>query len=217
MGPVVRACQPCNHLKGKLTLEEFRSALERRLSLSPVVFAGEARSGLPATPIASVRSLAGTPDVVKLDPLTGERLDRALSWLRARGRGVTRKDAVSAAVDGWLDDLAATELDGDDFPEEAVLPFEGLEPAPLFRPGEASQTPRSVWEREVTKVDSLVLVQARRAVRFLGRMGCPTTLVDFVTGAIVARLNAVENTYPHFSPMRSASLSPKSSPGDKRN
>lgn len=216
-GPVVRSCGPCNHLKGKLTLEEFRVALERRLGVSAVVFAGEAGPNRPATPIASVRSLAGTPDVVKLDPLTGERLDRALSWLRARGRGVTRKDAVSAAVDAWLDGLAVTELDGADFPEEAVLPLEGLESAPMFRPGETSQTPRSVWDREVTKVDSLVLVQARRAVRFLGRIGCPMTLVDFVTMAISARLDAVENQYPQFRSIRHKPLTPSSSSVDVSN
>ena len=123
---------------------------------------------------------------------------------------------MSAAVDAWLDDLAAAELDGADFPEEAVLPFEGFGPEPIFRPGEASQTPRSVWDREVTKVDSLVLVQARRAVRFLGRIGCPTTLVDFVSGAIAARLDAVENQYPQFGPVRSAPLSPRLRPGDNR-
>jgi hypothetical protein len=213
-GPVVRSCGPCNHLKGKLTLEEFRAALERRLGASVVIFAGEAEPDRPATPISSVRSLAATPDVVKLDPLTGERLDRALAWLRARGRGVTRKDAVSAAVDAWLDNLATTELDGADFPEEAVLPLEGLESAPLFRPGETSQTPRSVWDREVTKVDSLVLVQARRAVRFLARVECPTTLVDFVTGAVSARLDAVENTYPQFRSIRRKPLTPSSRPVD---
>ena len=126
---------------------------------------------------------------------------------------MTRKDAVSAAVDAWLDELAAAELDGADFPEEAVLPFEGLDPAPLFRPGEVSQTPRSVWDREVTKVDSLALVQARRAVRFLGRIGCPTTLVDFVTGAISARLDAVENEFPHFGQIRRQPLMPRSELG----
>ncbi|MFZ0226553.1 MAG: hypothetical protein WAL41_06355 [Mycobacterium sp.] len=209
-GPVVRSCGPCNHLKGKLTLEEFRSALQRRLGADAVVFAGEARPDLPATTIASVRSLASTPDVVKLDPLTGDRLDRALAWLRARGRGVTRKDAVSAAVEAWLDDLAAAELDGADFPEDAVLPFEGFGPEPIFRPGETSQTPRSVWDREVTKVDSPVLVQARRAVRFLGRIGHSTTLVEFVSAAIAARLDTVEQRYPQFGPVRSAPLGPSS-------
>ena len=96
---VVRACEPCNHLKGKLTLEEFRAALERRLGVSTVVFAGEATPESPATPIGSVRTLAGTQAVVKLDPVVAERLDRALTWLGRRGRGrLTRKDAVSAAV-----------------------------------------------------------------------------------------------------------------------
>jgi hypothetical protein len=203
-GPVVVSCGPCNHLKGKLTLEEFRSALARRLGLSPVTFAGEARSDLPATSITSVRSLAGTPDTVKIDPLTGERLDRALFWLRTSGRGATRKDAVSAAVDTWLDNLAATELDGADFPDKAMLPLAGLGRAPVFRPREDSQTPRSVWEREVTKVDSLVLVQARRAVQFLGRIGQTTTLLEFVSAAITARLDALELQHPQFRPLRSA-------------
>ena len=83
---VVRACKPCNHLKGKLTLEEFRTALERRLGVSTaVVFAGEATPESPATPIASVRTLASTQVVVKLDPVVAERLDRALTWLAAAG------------------------------------------------------------------------------------------------------------------------------------
>jgi hypothetical protein len=213
-GPTVRSCGPCNHLKGKLTLEEFRSALARRLGVSWVTFAGEAEPDLPATPITSVRSLAGTPDAVKIDPLTGERLDRALFWLRTRGRGVTRKDAVSAAVDTWLDHLAATELGGADFPDKAMLPLEGFGPAPIFRPREDSQTPRSVWEREVTKVDSLVLVQARRAVRFLGRIGQTTTLVEFVSAAITARLDALEGQYPQFRSVRSVPLSDNQSDDD---
>jgi HNH endonuclease len=196
---LVRACAACNHLKGKLTLEEFRTALERRLGVSPVVFAGEAEPGHPATPIDSVRSLAGTPDVVKLDPLVGERLDRALTWLARRGRGATRKDAVSAAVSAFLDDLAAAELDGDDFPEDAVLPFEGFGPEPIFRQGEASQTPRSVWDREVTKVDSVVLGQARRTVAFLKSVGKQTNLVDYVTGAVAAWNEAARTKYPQLS------------------
>jgi hypothetical protein len=197
-GNLVRACAACNHLKGKLTLEEFRTALERRLAVSPVIFAGEARPGLPATPIDSVRSLAGTADVVKLDPLVGERLDRALTWLSRRGRGATRKDAVSAAVSAFLDDLAAAELDGADFPEDAVLPFEGFGPEPIFRQGEASQTPRSVWDREVTKVDSVVLGQARRTVAFLKSIGRPTNLVDYVTGAVAAWNEAARTKYPQL-------------------
>jgi len=195
---LVRACAACNHLKGKLTLEEFRTALQRRLGVSTVVFAGEVSPGGRATPIDSVRSLAGTPDVVKLDPVVGERLDRALTWLARRGRGATRKDAVSAAVSDWLDDLAVTELDGADFPEDAVLPFEGFGPEPIFRPGEASQTPRSRWDREITKVDSAVLGQARRTVAFLKGLGAPTSLVDYVTGAIAAWNEAARTKYPQL-------------------
>ena len=113
---------------------------------------------------------------------------------------MTRKDAVSAAVSAWLDELADAELDGEDFPEEAVLPFEGFGPAPIFRPGEASQTPRSVWDREVTKVDSAVLGQARSTVAFLKSIGRPTNLVDYVTGAVAAWNEAARGAYPQLSP-----------------
>ena len=210
---LVRACAACNHLKGKLTLEEFRTALELRLGVSPVVFVGEARSDLPATPIAAVRSLAGTPAVVKLDPVVSERLDRALTWLGRRGRGrLTRKDAVSAAVTAWLDDIAAAELAGADFPADDVLPFDGFEAPPIIRHGQASQTPRQVWDREVTKVDGYVLEQARRAVRFLGSVERSTTLLQFVSEALATRLDALQERYPQFGPLRSAPLMPSSAP-----
>jgi hypothetical protein len=183
---LVRACGACNHLKGPLTLEEFRVALQRRLGVPAVVFAGEAVSGRSATEISSVRTLSGTADVVKLDPFVGERLDRALGWMARRGRGTTRKDAVSAAVAAWLDALADAELDGADFPEDPVLPFEGFGPAPIFRPGEASQTPRSVWDQEVTRIDSTVLDQARQVVGALKAAGKRASLIDYVTGAVAA-------------------------------
>jgi hypothetical protein len=211
---VVRACVPCNHLKGKLTLEEFRTALELRLGVSPVVFAGEATTEIPATAIGAVRSLAGTQAVVKLDPVVAERLDRALLWLGRRGRGrPTRKNAVSAAVTAWLDELSAAELDGEDFPSDPMLPLEGLEPRPIVRPGEASQTPRLVWDRQVTKVGATVLEQARRAVRFLAPVEGPISLVDFVTGAVADRLDSVENRYPRFGPLRAEPLTSSSGLG----
>ena len=209
-GNVVRACLPCNHLKGKLTLEEFRTALELRLGVSPLVFAGEATPEIPATPIADVRSLAGTQAVVKLDPVVAERLDRALLWLGRRGRGrQTRKDAVSAAVTAWLDDLAASELDGADFPADAVLPFEEFEPPPIVRPGEASQTPRQILKREVTKIGAPVLEQARRVVSFLDEVEGPLRLVDYVTAAVAARNEAVESRHPQLR--RLTSHAPNSS------
>jgi hypothetical protein len=42
---VVDACASCNHLKGRLTVEEFRRALAVRLGVTEVVFAGEAGRG----------------------------------------------------------------------------------------------------------------------------------------------------------------------------
>jgi hypothetical protein len=170
-----------------------------------VVFAGEATPESPATPIASVRTLASTQAVVKLDPVVVERLDRALAWLGRRGRGrLTRKDAVSAAVAAWLDELADAELDGADFPAELVLPFEELAPAPIVRPGEASQTPRVVWDRAVTKIAGGVFEQTRRAVSFLAGVEGSTSLVDFVTGGGQRRLDALEQRYPVFGPIRAA-------------
>lgn len=211
---VVRACKPCNHLKGKLTLEEFRSALERRLGVSTaVVFAGEATPESPATPITTVRSLASTQVVVKLDPVVAERLDRALTWIARRGRGqLTRKDAVSAAVATWLDELADAELDGADFPSELVLPFKELAPAPIVRAGETSQSPRVVWDRAVTKIAGGVLEQARQAVSFLAGVEGPMSLVDFITGAVSARLDAVEQRYPAFGPIRAEARKTSSAP-----
>ena len=197
---VVRACEACNHLKGKLTLDEFRSALALRLALPTVVFDGEAGEDRTATPIGHIRTLAATQEVTKLDPVVGERLDRALVWLRRRGQTMTRKDAVSAAVAAWLDGLAEAELDGEDFPPpDNVLPFEGFEPPPVFRAGETSKTPRRVWERDVTRIDATVLEQARRAVAVLGRHQAPITLMDFVTLAVSAELRVVENSYPEIA------------------
>ena len=42
---IVDACASCNHLKGRLTVDEFRRALAVRLGVTEVVFAGEAGEG----------------------------------------------------------------------------------------------------------------------------------------------------------------------------
>jgi hypothetical protein len=197
---VVRACEACNHLKGKLTLEEFRDALALRLTLPTVTFAGEATGEHPATSIRRVRSLAATQEVTRLDPVVGERLDRCLVWLRRRGRRMTRKDAVSAAVTAWLDGIAENELDGKDFPpSDDVLPFEGFDLPPVISPDTASKTPRQVWERDVTRIDAAVLEHVRLAVEVIARHEAPITLMDFVTLAVIDRLDAVKKRYPDFA------------------
>ena len=154
--------------------------------------------------------------MVKLDPVVSERLDRALVWLGRRGEGrLTRKDAVSAAVTAWLDDIATAELEGADFPADDVLPFEGFEAPPIIRQGQASQTPRQVWDREVTKVDGYVLEQARRAVRFLDSIEGSTTLLQFVTDAVAARLDGVEEQYRNSARCGAAPGSSSASEIDK--
>jgi 5-methylcytosine-specific restriction endonuclease McrA len=45
---IVDACASCNHLKGRLTVDEFRRALAVRLGVAEVVFAGEAGEGPPS-------------------------------------------------------------------------------------------------------------------------------------------------------------------------
>jgi hypothetical protein len=91
---VVDACASCNHLKGRLTVDEFRRALAVRLGIAEVTFAGEAGER-PATPIRSIRSLGADREVVRVDPMAGVRLSRAVRFLRTLGRpGFTAKDAV---------------------------------------------------------------------------------------------------------------------------
>jgi hypothetical protein len=121
---VVDACASCNHLKGRLTVDEFCFALAVRLGVPEVIFAGEAGEGRSATPIRSVRSLGADREVVRVDPLAGERLSRAVRFLRTVGRpGFTAKDAVSDAIHRWCDELATKYLErGEDFPADGGAP-----------------------------------------------------------------------------------------------
>jgi hypothetical protein len=123
-GNVVEACAPCNHLKGRLTVEEFRRALALRLGVPEVTFAGEAGEGRPATPIRAVRSLGADREVVRVDPVAGDRLSRAVRFLRTTGRpSLTVKDAATDAIHCWCDDLAARHLEpGEDFPADGGAP-----------------------------------------------------------------------------------------------
>src|SRR5664280_1688665 len=56
---IVDSCSRCNHLKGKLTLDEFREALAQRLGLDEVVFWAEASPLQPSTAITAVKTLQG--------------------------------------------------------------------------------------------------------------------------------------------------------------
>ena len=66
-----------------------------------VVFAGEATHESPATPIGSVRTLASTQAVVKLDPMVAERLDPGVGLVgrpgaaNSQGRRVGRGGSLA--------------------------------------------------------------------------------------------------------------------------
>jgi hypothetical protein len=166
---VVYACASCNHLKGRLTVDEFRKALAVRLGVPEVVFAGEAGEGRPATPISSIRSLGADREVVRVDPVAADRLSRAVRFLRTTGRtSLTAKDAVSEAIHRWCDELAGKHLGpGEDFPADGGAPSlfgdGGEEQSPILQPGELSSTPKVSLPRDVTRISGPVLERARGA------------------------------------------------------
>ena len=183
----------CNDLKGKLTLDEFRAALVLRLDLPEVVFWGESKADRPATPIRSVHSLLSTRNVVRLDPLVYDELERAVLYRRAvDDPGLTKKDAASAYI---TDGLAADRerlLNGGRFPAPARL-FADEEPG-IVAPHGLSQTPRVVQPSDVTKVSGAVLDLARHAVSALRGRGRPDLglreLIDELLTDGLARLQA---------------------------
>jgi hypothetical protein len=110
----------------------------------------------PATPIRSIRSLGADREVVRIDPVVGDRLSRAVRFLRTMGwTNLTAKAAATQAIDRWCSDAAAKHLDpGKDFPADGGMPtlFEDteLERSVILRPGELSSTPRITQARHVT-------------------------------------------------------------------
>jgi hypothetical protein len=191
---VVDACASRNHLKGRLTVDEFRRALAVRLGVPEVTFAGEAGEGRPATPIRSIRSLGADREVVRVDPLAADRLSRAVRFLRRMGRpSFTAKDAVTDAVHHWCDELAAKYLEpGEDFPADGGAPSlfgdHGGEQSTILQPGELSSTPKVPLAREVTRISGPVLERARRAVAVLRQGEDPDLLLMGFVDAAVLRL-----------------------------
>jgi HNH endonuclease len=203
---VVAACAACNHLKGRLTVDEFRRALAVRLGVPEVVFAGEAGEGGTATPITSIRSLGADREVVRVDPLAGDRLSRAVRFLRTMGRSsFTTKDAVTEAVQRWCNELAERYLaPGEDFPADGGAPSlfgdGGGEQPPILQPGELSSTPKVRLPRDVTRISGPVLERARRAVAVLRQREDPDLLLmGFVDAAVVRLVAEVETHYPELS------------------
>jgi HNH endonuclease len=200
---VVDACASCNHLKGRLTVDEFRRALAVRLGVPEVTFAGEAGEGRPGTPIRSVRSLGADREVVRVDPLAGDRLSRAVRLLRTMGRpGFTAKDAATEAIQRWCDELAAKYLNpGEDFPADGGAPSlfgdDGGVQSPILQPGELSSTPKVSLPRDVTRISGPVLERARKAVAMLRQREDPDLrLMSFVDAAVLRLVAEVERRYP---------------------
>jgi hypothetical protein len=211
---VVDACASCNHLKGRLTVDEFRRALSVRLGVPEVVFAGEAGEGSQATPISSIRSLGADREVVRVDPVAGDRLSRAVRFLRRMGRpSLTSKDAATEAVDRWCDELASRCLEpGEDFPADGGAPSlfgeDGGEQGPILQPGELSSTPKVSLARDVTRISGPVLERARGAVAALRQREDPDLLLmGFVDAAVLRLVAEVETRYPELS--RHAEDTPK--------
>lgn len=203
-GNIVDACARCNHLKGKLTVEEFREALAARLGVSEVVFWGEAAADAPATEIRTVRSLAGDREVTRLDPVVSDRLNRAVRYYRATGLPrMNRKDLASRIIDEGLRDLAVAELgDGEDFPDSMnPMLFDDVERRPIFRPGETSRTPKAPMSREVTKIGGVLLDQLRQAVDILRtEQRHDLTLLELVNEAAARLVHELGEQYPQLGP-----------------
>jgi hypothetical protein len=203
---VVAACASCNHLKGRLTVNEFRRALAVRLGVPEVTFAGEAGKGRPATAIRSIRSLGADREVVRVDPVAGDRLSRAVRFLRTMGRpNFTAKDAATDAVQRWCDELATKYLDaGEDFPADggalSLFGGEQEDQSPILQPGELSSTPKVPLPREVTRISGPALGRAREAVAVLRQREDPELLLmSFVDAAVLRLVAEVETRYPELS------------------
>jgi hypothetical protein len=198
--------RPCNSLKGSCTVEEFRQALAVRLG-RVVVFAAEATEDQPATEFRSVRSLGADREVVRIDPLTGDRLSRAVLFLRSAGGlpTMTAKAAATEAIDAWLDRLSSARLGGADFPADGGVPnlfdeAEQVEQRPILRPGELSSTPRVTMPRDVTRISGPVLEQVRKAVEILRQREAPgLSYMAFVDAAVMRLVRDVEARYPELA------------------
>jgi hypothetical protein len=211
---VVRACAPCNDLKGPLQLEEFRQGLAERLGVvdQSVVFAGEATATRPATPMMqAIRSLEADRSVVRLAPAAKVELERALRFLRGVvSSGLTQRDLATAAVSEHLAGLRARYVgDGQTtWPDPSPGLFDDDEPDPtplLTGRRELGQTPKVLQHREKTSVSGDLLDWTRAGVRYRRAHGEPELqLVDWMNTAVLAALQADASRLPGFPTMKEA-------------
>lgn len=195
----VSACAPCNDLKGPLSLEEFRRGLGERLG-TEVVFAGEATSERPATPLAGrVRSLGGDRSVVRLDPTVGEELQAAWRYLRSsESTRLTRLELASACITAGLADMRDERDLGDEWPEPTLALFEA-EQRRLTGRNDLSRMPRVPMPRQHTKVPGELLDWARAGVEHRRANGEPElALLDWITEALRAQLASDAERFPGY-------------------
>lgn len=199
---VVDACAHCNDLKGPLDLDEFRQGLGERLGLpaAAVVFFGEATSVRGATPhLRTVRSLGADRSVVRIDPSTGEELQRAWRYLTTSGRGrLTRRELASEAIARHLAGLRGALGLGGEWPEPNLTLFE-TEPRSLTGRNELSQLPRVAQARQHTKVPGDLLDWARAGVEARRAAGeTDLTLVEWMEEAMTAQIRRDAERLPEY-------------------
>jgi hypothetical protein len=202
---LVRACAPCNDLKGPLQLEEYRQGLAERLGLvdESVVFAGEATANRPATSmVQAIRSLEADRSVVRLAPAAKVELEQALRFLRGvLSSTLTQRDLATAAVAEHLARLRARYVGGAQtaWPDPSPGLF-GDEPAPMLTGRrELGQTPKVLQHREKTSVSGDLLDWVRAGVQYRRAHGEPDLqLVEWMNAAVLAALEADMVRFPDF-------------------
>lgn len=220
---LVRACAPCNDLKGPLQLEEYRQGLAERLGIdtASLVFAGEATAQRPATPMMdAVRSLEADRCVVRLAPTAKLQLEQALRFLRSvLSPTLTQRDLATAAVVEHLDRLRRQYLDDDDatsWPNPAPGLFgDDDEEVPLVTGRrELCRTPKVRQSVEKTSIGGAALDWARAAVQYRRAHGEPDVrLLHVINEAVLRALEADAARSPDF-PTLSQALDARYSSGD---
>jgi hypothetical protein len=205
---VVRACAPCNDLKGPLQLNEFRQGVAERLGVEvhSVVFAGEATPERPATPtVQAIRSLEADRSVVRLAPEAKAELEQALRFLRGViSPTLTQRDLATAAVAEHLDGLRARYVGGAQttwpHPSPSLFDDEDPEASPVLTGRrELGQTPKVTQHREKTSVAGDLLDWARAGVEYRRSHGEPELqLVEWINAAVRAALEADSARFAGF-------------------
>jgi len=164
------------------------------------VFAGEATVREPATPgLAAVRSLSADRSVVRIDPATGEELQRAWRYLRSLDDPrLTRRDLASEAISSHLAALREKLELGEQWPDANLRLFD-VEPQARTGRNDLAQLPRVRVPRQHTKAPGELLDHARAGVEYRQTHGEPDlTLLDWIGAALQSALDADQARYPGY-------------------